>query len=332
MNDNTNLKTKIIKWVVSLLAIANMVFLFVFNYNIPGLSGMFGRDTHTQESLYGETGNGNESINGMAGLVGSSTAMPAESGETEEKSTEEGEPASYQFYFDPETLTYDGQGSLNLLEGVSLVSDTGMESEAKIFASIVSGSSESEKTITYTADTESGRTEASRRLKLVGYEGPSIELPEVMPVVDDSTKDNILNLMTGNQSISADDGFGNDISGAVTAVYNTDSTTPRTLYYIFTVKNTFNDSAEASAEVTLELSKPVVMLSQKAVQIGVGEAFNPLSYVSYAIDTDGTSLSTSIQIQGTVDNYTAGTYTLNYIATNSSGVQSDPAELTVTVS
>ncbi len=326
MNDNSNLRTRILKWVVSLLAIANMVLLFVFNYNIPGLSGLFSRGSQAQESVYGEPG-GNEAIPGMESLVGSSsTAEAAVSTE------EETEPASYQFYFDPETLTYDGQGSLNLLEGVSLVSDTGMESEAKIFASIVSGSSRSEKTITYTADTESGRTEASRRLKLVDYEGPSIELPEVMPVVDDSTKDNILALMTGDQSISADDGFGNDISGAVTVKYNTDSTTPRTLYYIFTVKNTFDDSAEASAEVTLELSKPVVMLTQKAVQIDAGEAFNPLSYVSYAIDTDGTSLSTSIQIQGAVDSYTPGTYTLNFIATNGAGVQSDPAELTVTVS
>jgi hypothetical protein len=66
MNDNTNLKTKIIKWVVSLLAIANMVFLFVFNYNIPGLSGLFGSDRQTQETLYGETDGRNESVNGMA--------------------------------------------------------------------------------------------------------------------------------------------------------------------------------------------------------------------------------------------------------------------------
>lgn len=327
MNDNTNLKTKIIKWVVSLLAIANMVFLFVFNYNIPGLSGLFGSDRQTQETLYGETDGGNESVNGMADLVGSSTAEVMDGGEEAED-----EPASYQFYFDPETLKYDGQDNLNLLEGVSLVSDTGMESEAKIFASIVSGSSKSEKTITYTADTESGRVEATRKLKLVDYEGPSIELPDEMPIVDDTTKDDILSLMTGDMSISADDGFGNDISGAVTAVYNVDSTTPRTLYYIFTVKNTFDDTAEISAEVTLELSKPVVMLTQKAVKIEQGESFNPLSYVSYAIDTDGTSLSTSIQIQGTVDNYTAGTYTLEFIATNSAGVQSDPAELTVTVS
>lgn len=327
MNDNTNLRTKILKWLVSLLAIANMILLFVFNYNIPGLSGLFDRGSGSQESVYGNLDGGGESISGMEGLVGT-----VSTDENAEGTGEEEEPPSYRFYFDPETLKYDGQDNLNLLEGVSLVSDTGMESDAKIFASIVSGSSRSEKTITYTADTESGRVEATRKLKLVDYEGPSIELPDEMPIVDDTTKDDILSLMTGDMSISADDGFGNDISGAVTAVYNTDSTTPRTLYYIFTVKNTFDDTAEISAEVTLELSKPVVMLTQKAVRIDAGESFSPLSYVSYAIDTDGTSLSTSIQIQGTVDNYTPGTYTLEFIATNSEGVQSDPAELTVTVS
>ena len=326
MNDNRNPRTTILKWLVSILAIANMVALFVFNYNIPGLSRLLHRGTSTTETSYSLEEDNVETIADLQGLVsGSSTGIPSE---------EEGEdePPVYRFYFEPETLSYDGTDNLNLLEGVSLVSDTGMESEAKIFASIVSGSKKNQKKITYVADTESGRVEADRTLKLVDYKGPSIELPETMPVVDDETKDDILSLMTGDQSIMADDGFGNDISGAVTASYTADSTSPRTLIYIFSVKNTFDDSADASAEVNLVLSKPVVMLSQKAVQIGVGEAFSPLSYVSYAIDTDGSSLSTSIQIQGAVDNYTPGTYKLSYIATNGAGVQSDPAELTVTVS
>jgi hypothetical protein len=63
------------------------------------------------------------------------------------------------------------------------------------------------------------------------------------------------------------------------------------------------------------------------VQIAVNEAFDALLGVT-ATDYDGTDLTSSIILDGTVDNTTAGVYTLTYTVTGESG---NPVEVTRTV-
>ncbi len=78
---------------------------------------------------------------------------------------------------------------------------------------------------------------------------------------------------------------------------------------------------------------PELRLSQHVVTISAGSEFNQLSYVESITDDVDTQdyLFTQIQISGTVDPSTPGTYTLTYYVADSSGNFSNEDVLEVTV-
>ena len=147
----------ILKIIISVLALANLAALFLFNYENP-----FAKKDSRQPS----------------------TAV--------ESSKETG----YRFQFDTDTLSYDGTAKLDLLDGVSLVSSDGETSDIKIFARIQAGNSFSRKTIEYSADTDDGQITATRSLNLSGYNGPFITLPDTLPSITEEQLDSVLSTMT----------------------------------------------------------------------------------------------------------------------------------------
>lgn len=287
----------IFKLLVVVLAVGNLAALFLFDYKIPDFL----------------------------------KSLEKEAAEESEVSEQEEAGPGYSIQMDSDTLTYNGTGTLDLLKGVSLVASDGTVSDADIFAHIKTGDSVSQKIINYTADTDQGQVTASRTLKLQNYNGPSIQLPDTLPQVEDEQLDSIMTIMPSDGSFRADDGYGNDITGAVTASYTIDENDSSVVHYVFTVTNSYNDTVSAAADLSLTRTKPVITLKEYAVTIPLNSSFSALSYVATAEDVDGSSLFTRIQIQGTVNTAQAGDYILTYFVTSPSGVTSATKELKVTV-
>lgn len=298
MGNGKHALLKILKLVVVVFAVINLAVLFLFDYRLPGRSGS-----------------------------DKSTAAPAQEVSVTRAETDSG----YTIQIDSDTLTYDGSGPLNLLDGVSLVDSDGKASGNDIFAHIKTGDSLSEKIIEYTADTADGRVTATRALTLENYTGPSIQLPDRLPQIEDGQLGDILNYMPSDGSFFADDGFGNDITSAVSASYTTDTNDANIIHYVFTVTNSYNDTTSVSADLSLNPSKPLLTLTEEELTIELHSSFSPLKYVASAQDVDGTPLSNRIQIQGEVDTDTAGQYVLTYFVTSPSGESSAKKELKVTV-
>lgn len=298
MEQKNHILFKIIKIIVVIFAIGNFAAIFLYEYKLSDLS------------------------------------VPAKSviAETSEVSvTEEETSSAYTLQMDSDTLTYDGSGQLNLLDGVSLVDADGNTSDSNIFAHIKTGDSFSKKIVEYTADTEDGQVTASRNLVLENYKGPSIQLPDSLPQIEDGQLDDILSYMPSDGSFYADDGYDNDITSAVTASYTTDETDSSIIHYVFSVTNSYNDTTSAAADLTLSPTKPVLTLKETEATIDLHSSFSPLRYVASAKDVDGTSLDSRIQIEGEVNTDEVGEYVLIYFVTSPSGEVSAKKELTVTV-
>lgn len=292
---------KIFKIAIVVLAFGNLAALFLFQYELPDLL-----------------------------LFKKETAQSEENPPTEPEE-EVSEDIQYSIQLDTDTLTYDGTTELNLLEGVSLVSSDGTVSDNTIFAHIKTGNSLSKKVIEYSADTPDGQITTSRSLELNNYNGPSISLPDPLPQLEEDELDSMLSSISGYEDFYADDGYGNDITDAVSVSYTMDDNEPSQVLYTFTVTNTFNDSISVEAYLTLSDTRPVIILTENTVTIPIHSSFNGLNYVESARDIDGSSLFDRIHIVGDVDVDTAGTYVLTYSITTRDGVASLPKELTVIV-
>lgn len=291
---------KVLKIAIVILSLGNLAALFLFQYELPQFFHSKAEPEQIEE------------------------VTP----DVPEESTED---VQYSIQLDTETLTYDGSTDLNLLDGVSLVSSEGAVSGIDIFAHIKTGDSLSSKIIEYSADTEAGRVTASRTLALSNYNGPSITLPESLPQLDEEELDSMLGSLSEYEDFYADDGYGNDITSAVSVSYTRDNSDPSRVCYTFKVTNSFNDSVSAEAYLTITGSRPVITLKESTVRISVHSSFNGLNYVENAVDADGSSMFHRIHITGKVDTDTPGTYTLTYSVTTSDGVSSIPKELTVIV-
>ncbi len=289
---------KLFQIVIVFIAVVNLAALFLFDNQIPGLPASSSSEAASADEV---------------------SAMQAEN------------ISGYTIQMDTDTLVYDGSGSLNLLDGVALVDGDGKVVGNDIFAHIKTGSSLSEKIIEYSADTVDGQVTASRILTLKNYNGPSIQLPDSLPQIEDDQLDDMVKYLDSDADFLVDDGYGNDISSAVSAKYTVDANDSNIIHYVFTVTNSYNDSASASADLSLIPTKPVLTLTENEVTIELHSSFSPLQYVASAKDVDGTSLSSRIQIQGEVDTDTAGEYVLTYFVTSSEGVSSAKKELKVTV-
>ena len=286
-----------IKVIICILALVNLAALFIFHYGLPPFLA------------------GNNDTSGTISAEATSTA----------------EDAGYAFTFESDTLTYDGNSELNLLEGITLTGPDGTIPDTEIYARISTGDSISEKVVEYSADTDAGQLTASRRLKLMNYRGPSITLPDPLPEVEETMLDSVLTAMPDDGTFLADDGYGNDITSSVTFSYTRNESFPGKVHYIFTVTNMFNDSVSAEADFTIADPRPVVTLTENAVTIKKNSGFSPEAYIASAVDTDGSSLLQSVTIEGQVDIRHPGTYTLVYTATGADGRSSLPQRLSVTV-
>lgn len=257
-------------------------------------------------------------------------SKPETSANETSEPVQESTDVTYEFQFEMDTLTYDGTSELDLLQGVSIVSSRGDILDTEIFARITTGDSLEQKKIKYSADTSQGQISASRTLLLKGYQGICITLPD-LPELEESELDNILSHMPTDGTFHVDDGYGNDITNAVSVEYTIDADNPSVVHYVFSVTNLFNDSVSVAKDLLIDNDRPILVLKEKEITISKNSSFQALSFVEKAQDPEGNSLFHRININGDINTSKAGTYTLTYTASTVDGVTSIPQVLTIIV-
>lgn len=216
------------------------------------------------------------------------------------------------FRFDPEQLSYDGTGDLDLLEGVSLDGYTPQDLKATVFTRIYKGDTLSEKYIEYTAETEEGMVRSRRKLRLRDYNGPKIVIPDEIPSVNEESADEFAGLLKTKSGYAVDDGFGNNARDYAEISYEKEATDSALLHYTIAFDNMFGDRDVAKIDVTLTDVPARIILSDSEVTIPIGGKFDPASYIVSAERADGTSAIESVILSGNVDTMQEGTYTLTY--------------------
>lgn len=239
------------------------------------------------------------------------------------------------FQFEPETLTYDGTGDLDLLCGVTFTdlsdsdavgekSESGSESSVAkrgqelrdiVFVRISAGNALYRKNIIYTAQLSNGETaSAVRPLWLEGYSRPTITMPddEKLPQLTRETMDSIQNEVMETKGFTADDGFGNDARDHIEVFYETDRLDSSLIHYTYELTNLFNDKAYTSLDMALPSGEARIILSVPSVTITQEEPFNAMDFIVRAVNSDGSDGRYNIKISGKVDQSNPGSNTISF--------------------
>ena len=331
---NTTLMT-----IIAIIAIVNLIALFVFHYRIP--------DAITSRIPFLSSNNTQQ------------TAVTTQQG-----------TGTLQILVPEGAYEYNGDGEFDPTADVSLQNADGSESSAILTVDIVNGNAKNTKIIKYSATGDNNITVRAERTLTLGdsYKGPSIKVSDKLTKINKADITDLTNILAGGGYISADDGFGNDITSDIkssAAPYGSSGT-----YQLdMSVKNVFGDStsvsvpvdvatggdastkksaeekkAEASTEaqsesetesevddMVLDPNGPWLKLTADYVTIGVGSEFNFMAYIESAKDINGNDLWTNISMEGSVDTNTPGEYKLKFWCTDNNGNVSIVKELTVSV-
>ena len=216
------------------------------------------------------------------------------------------------FEFDPEELTYDGNGDLDLLKGVSLPGFTRQELKELTFVSIETAGALSKKRVEYTAEKDGVRYRSLRYLHLSGYTGPKIIMPQHIPDVKENMIERFGSLLKGEEDFKVDDGFGNDVSAHMKVEAERSTTDSSLVHYTVSIENVFGDRDRVIQDVVLSGEIPVIVLTTPEVRIGIRQEFNPRDYIARAEMADHSSAVDAVLIEGAVNTNEAGEYTLTY--------------------
>ena len=182
------------------------------------------------------------------------------------------------------------------------------QAAARERAAYVPASSEKEE-----AESGAEETEGASSAAETAYAGPSITLDSELPSVTTDDLYSIVQALADLGKLSADDGYGNDLTDAVRADCIPEEGEDSSYSVVFSVINDLGDSAEASAVLEVTPGNlPVLLLTEDRTILSVGDEFNYLTYIRAARDVDGASLSDRIRLDGSVDTAEAGEYTLTY--------------------
>ena len=142
---------------------------------------------------------------------------------------------------------------------------------------------------------------------------PSISFKEPLPTLNSDDLPRIAGTLADLGYISADDGYGNDITDQITADYKEDASDSSSYSVTFSVTNRAGKTVSETRTITVQAgTKPILELTEESITLPVGANFYYMSYIKTARDVDGQSLDTRISISGVVDTSTRGTYELEY--------------------
>lgn len=216
------------------------------------------------------------------------------------------------FVFDPEELTYDGNGDLDLLQGVSLPGFSKQELKDQVFVTIETAGALSRKKVEYTAEKDGVRYCSVRQLHLSGYFGPKIIMPQNIPDVTEATIERFGALLQREEDFKVYDGFGNDASSHMEVKAERSTSDSSLVHYAISVENVFGDRDRVTQDVVLSGKMPVIVLTMPEVRISVGQTFDPIEFIARAEREDHSSALDEVLIVGRVDITKAGEYALTY--------------------
>jgi hypothetical protein len=216
------------------------------------------------------------------------------------------------FEFDPEELSYDGNGDLDLLQGVSLPGFSRQELRELTFVSIETAGALSKKRVEYTAEKDGVRYRSLRYLHLSGYTGPKITMPQHIPDVKENMIERFGSLLEGEEDFKVDDGFGNDVSAHMKVEAERSTFDSSLVHYTVSIENVFGDRDRVIQDVVLSGEIPVIVLTMPEVRISVGQSFDSHDYIARAENADHSSAIDAVLVEGAVNTSQAGEYTLTY--------------------
>lgn len=183
----------------------------------------------------------------------------------------------------------------------------------------------------YAATSETSAPAADNQGRQDNDAAPSITLADNLPDLTQDDLDDVVPVLKEADAISADDGNGNDITDDIEAYATADLDNLGDFTLHFSVTNDNDKTAEATADVTVEITKPILELTEYNVTLNRNARFQDLSYVDTAVDEDGSDLSRAIHIDGSVNTSSAGTYDVTYTIRSTRDNASAEKTLHVTV-
>lgn len=243
--------------------------------------------------------------------------------------TEKSEAAG-SFELESDEIVYNGQGELDLMQGVKAYNGEGKDITDKVSAVVTAEGTMGRKIVRYSFEDSSGKTVTKKRtLVLKNYRGPSLDVSNSIKINAKDLKD-IINILHKSGELKADDGYSKDITSSVTCIREKLYT--NTYKMTFNVTNAYGDSVSKSVDVfiTGDVKDPEIKLAQDSIKLRKGTEFKPESLISYAFDGNGESIK-SVEIDAKLDTSTAGTYSVIYTIYNSNRTASATKKLTVIV-
>ncbi len=227
-----------------------------------------------------------------------------------------------------ESLTYDGSGLINYLDGVTASDDDVTDLSDQMNYIIVSDGNQ--KYVQYSVSGQNGQVVYARRpLVLENYQGPSLEVSDPLRF-DAEALNQLVPYLAEQGDLKALDGFGQDQTSSV-SYRRTKEGTGRYLIQ-FTYTNAFQDSVSqtVNAYISGEVSDPSIELVQNSVVLSVGSSFVPTDFILSA--NDGTQSAVDrVQISNYVNTAVPGKYRVVYELTSADGTAYTSCALEVEV-
>ncbi|MFC7407031.1 immunoglobulin-like domain-containing protein [Georgenia alba] len=188
-------------------------------------------------------------------------------------------------------------------------------------------------TLTYTVTDSDGTTVTASRTVTVVEGEPEPEPTNTPPTLEGVGPTSVVegeafDPMAGVTATDAEDG---DLTSEVTVDGTVDTSTPGDYTLTYTVTDSDGSSVTATRVVTVTEAPntPPVLEGVGDTAVEEGAPFDPMTGVSATDEEDG-DLTDDIVVEGTVDTFTPGDYTLTYTVTDSDGT-TVTATRTVTV-
>lgn len=231
--------------------------------------------------------------------------------------------------FSEEEMYYDGNGDLNLMEGVIAIDHDGSDASEKVFIEIKTDKNIKEKILRYSlVDCNGNKVYRERRLYLKNYYGPKIDVRAITLNSQEDLKI-LMDILIEEEAIFGDNGYGEDITASIDYDYTIED--GYTYRVTFTLTNEFNDTYSCSEDFEVLSQDPTLTLKESTVTLAVGESFNPWDYISSTWDPVDGDIKSNVRIEGEVDTKTPGEYYISYYGENSNGERSVTRILNVVV-
>ncbi len=208
---------------------------------------------------------------------------------------------SITMFFETDPLVLDGT-NLSLMQGVTATSESGDDVTSLVDAMVVNDNNK--KVVMYSVNDSRYNLETFKRgLELRNYKGPSIKIRDLAENSNytcdiNEIEDYIFTMMDAGY-ITADDGYGNDISPNVYISPDVNITEPGKQKIKLLVKNSFADFAEKeiTIKITGELARDEIIVATETVTVKRENTYSSNRESSTAVSVEESTFNTSIDAQ-----------------------------------